>query len=104
MGRFSQRRAPMGSQGERRSCTFCVATGPSGCGSQGAQLGRRNHGVIDRRKRDRVRILMNLRARMRGGVAGILVTAALVGLVVLGSRRLTHFGAALVGYTFANLF
>jgi hypothetical protein len=32
------------------------------------------------------------------------VTAALVALVVLGSRRLAHFDAALVGYTFATLF
>lgn len=32
------------------------------------------------------------------------VTAALAGLIVLGSRRLEHFDAALVGYTFATIF
>jgi hypothetical protein len=35
---------------------------------------------------------------------GLLVTAVLAGLIVLGSRRLAHFDAALVGYTFATLF
>lgn len=35
---------------------------------------------------------------------GLLVTACLAGLIVLGSRRLKHFDAALVGYTFATLF
>src|SRR5215831_5663733 len=37
-------------------------------------------------------------------VAGSLVTATLAGLIVLGSRNLNHFDAALVGYTFATLF
>jgi hypothetical protein len=32
------------------------------------------------------------------------VTAALAALIVVGSRRLQHFDAALVGYTFATLF
>lgn len=32
------------------------------------------------------------------------VTAALAGLIVVGSRNLAHFDAALVGYTFATLF
>lgn len=35
---------------------------------------------------------------------GILVTAALATLIVFGSRNLSHFDAALVGYTFAVLF
>ncbi len=33
-----------------------------------------------------------------------LVTAVLASLIVVGSRRLSHFDAALVGYTFASLF
>ena len=41
---------------------------------------------------------------LRAGVWATLVTAALTGLIVLGSRRLAHFDAALVGYTFATLF
>ena len=35
---------------------------------------------------------------------GVLTTAILAGLIVLGSRNLNHFDAALVGYTFATLF
>jgi hypothetical protein len=35
---------------------------------------------------------------------GFLVTAALAALIVLGSRNLAHFDAALIGYTFAVLF
>lgn len=35
---------------------------------------------------------------------GLLFTALLGGLIVLGSRNLNHFDAALVGYTFATLF
>ena len=35
---------------------------------------------------------------------GVLATAILAGLIVLGSRNLNHFDAALVGYTFATLF
>ena len=38
-----------------------------------------------------------------GGWAS-LFTAALAGLIVLGSRNLSHFDAALVAYTFASLF
>src|SRR5215510_4165923 len=37
-------------------------------------------------------------------VAGLIASAVLAGLVVLGSRNLNHFDAALVGYTFATLF
>src|SRR3954471_24727639 len=35
---------------------------------------------------------------------GLLSTAIVAGLIVLGSRPLNHFDAALVGYTFATLF
>ena len=35
---------------------------------------------------------------------GILATVVLAALIVLGSRNLNHFDAALVGYTFATLF
>ena len=35
---------------------------------------------------------------------GLVVTTVLAGLIVLGSRNLAHFDAALVGYTFATLF
>src|ERR1700681_2725337 len=40
----------------------------------------------------------------RAGVWGAIVAAALGALIVLGSRNLAHFDAALVGYTFACLF
>ncbi|HNB72987.1 MAG TPA: MFS transporter [Acidobacteriota bacterium] len=35
---------------------------------------------------------------------GVIVTLLLTGMIVAGSRNLTHFDAALVGYTFAVLF
>jgi hypothetical protein len=35
---------------------------------------------------------------------GLLVTEILGALIVVGSRNLNHFAAALVGYTFATLF
>src|SRR5215470_6656799 len=35
---------------------------------------------------------------------GLALTAILAAFIVLGSRRLAHFDAALVGYTFATLF
>jgi len=35
---------------------------------------------------------------------GLLVTVALAALIVIGSRNLAHFDAALIGYTFAVLF
>jgi hypothetical protein len=35
---------------------------------------------------------------------GVLITLVLAGLIVAGSRNLSHFDAALVGYTFAVLF
>jgi hypothetical protein len=37
-------------------------------------------------------------------VSGTIATAILATLIVVGSRRLSHFDAALVGYTFATLF
>src|SRR5215831_6615976 len=40
----------------------------------------------------------------RAVITGLLFAGALAALVVLGSRRLTHFDAALVAYTFATLF
>ena len=44
------------------------------------------------------------REKIKATVWGVLATAALAGLIVLGSRNLAHFDAALVGYTFATLF
>ena len=38
------------------------------------------------------------------GLSGVVATVFLAGLILLGSRRLSHFDAALVGYTFATLF
>src|SRR4051795_13107301 len=35
---------------------------------------------------------------------GVVATALLASLIVVGSRNLRHFDAALVGYTFATLF
>ena len=37
-------------------------------------------------------------------LAGLIATVVLAILIVVGSRRLSHFDAALVGYTFATLF
>jgi hypothetical protein len=42
--------------------------------------------------------------KLRAALWGVLATAVLAGLIVLGSRNLAHFDAALVGYTFATLF
>jgi hypothetical protein len=36
--------------------------------------------------------------------SGVVASIGLAALIVVGSRRLTHFDAALVGYTFATLF
>jgi hypothetical protein len=44
------------------------------------------------------------REKVRAAAWGAAVTAALAGLIVLGSRNLADFDAALVGYTFATLF
>jgi nitrate/nitrite transporter NarK len=42
--------------------------------------------------------------RIRAGAWATLVMAALAAAIVVGSRNLQHFDAALVGYTFATLF
>jgi nitrate/nitrite transporter NarK len=42
--------------------------------------------------------------RVRAGAWATLVTVCLAALIVVGSRNLQHFDAALVGYTFATLF
>jgi MFS transporter, NNP family, nitrate/nitrite transporter len=42
--------------------------------------------------------------RVRAGAWATLVTAGLAAAIVVGSRRLQHFDAALVSYTFATLF
>ena len=44
------------------------------------------------------------RERLRASASGVAVSGALTVLIVLGSRNLDHFDAALVGYTFATLF
>jgi len=41
---------------------------------------------------------------LKAATAGLLSALALAGLILLGSRRLDHFDAALVAYTFATLF
>jgi hypothetical protein len=42
--------------------------------------------------------------KIRAAAWGLAAAAILAGLIVLGSRNLAHFDAALVGYTFATLF
>ena len=42
--------------------------------------------------------------KLKANLWAALVTAVMARLIVLGSRNLTHFDAALVGYTFATLF
>jgi nitrate/nitrite transporter NarK len=42
--------------------------------------------------------------RVRAGAWATLMTAGLAAMIVVGSRNLQHFDAALVGYTFATLF
>ena len=42
--------------------------------------------------------------RARAGAWAVAVTALLAAAIVVGSRNLSHFDAALVGYTFATLF
>jgi hypothetical protein len=41
---------------------------------------------------------------LKAGIWGFLFTLIVAGLIVVGSRNLAHFDAALVGYTFAVLF
>jgi hypothetical protein len=45
-----------------------------------------------------------MQERVRATLCGLLATALLAVLIVVGSRNLAHFDAALVGYTFATLF
>ncbi len=42
--------------------------------------------------------------KLAAGAWGVAATAVLAALIVVGSRNLNHFDAALVGYTFASLF
>jgi hypothetical protein len=42
--------------------------------------------------------------QVRATVVAVVATALLAALIVIGSRKLSHFDAALVGYTFATLF
>ncbi len=42
--------------------------------------------------------------QLKAAAWGLAVTAVLAALIVIGSRNLDHFDAALVGYTFATLF
>src|SRR5690606_18675094 len=51
----------------------------------------------------RLQVLMS-REAARATTWGLVVTVALAALIVVGSRNLEHFDAALVGYTFAVLF
>jgi len=51
----------------------------------------------------RVRVLPS-REKVNATASGLLVAGALAILIVVGSRNLDHFDAALVGYTFATLF
>lgn len=44
------------------------------------------------------------RERILALLCGTVATLVLAALIVIGSRRLSHFDAALVGYTFASLF
>lgn len=44
------------------------------------------------------------REKIKAAAWGLLAMLALGGLIVVGSRNLAHFDAALVGYTFASLF
>lgn len=44
------------------------------------------------------------RVQVKAALWGAIVTAGLAVLIVAGSRRLAHFDAALIGYTFACLF
>ena len=44
------------------------------------------------------------REQIRAGFWGTVWMLALAALVVVGSRKLAHFDAALVGYTFSVLF
>ena len=47
---------------------------------------------------------MVVREKARAAALGVVVMTALAATIIVGSRNLTHFDAALVGYTFATLF
>lgn len=47
---------------------------------------------------------MKNKESIKAGAWGLVTTSILTGLIVVGSRNLAHFDAALVGYTFAVLF
>jgi hypothetical protein len=49
-------------------------------------------------------VASGVRDKLNAAAWGLLFTAVLAGLIVVGSRNLNHFDAALVGYTFATLF
>src|SRR5262249_9723779 len=42
--------------------------------------------------------------KLKAGTWAVFLTGILAGLIVIGSRNLNHFDAALVGYTFATMF
>lgn len=44
------------------------------------------------------------RETWHAGIRGLIAMAILAGLILVGSRNLAHFDAALIGYTFATLF
>jgi hypothetical protein len=44
------------------------------------------------------------RVKVKATIIGLVVMGALAAMIVIGSRNLGHFDAALVGYTFATLF
>ena len=47
---------------------------------------------------------MVVREKVRAAAWGVAITVVLAAMIVVGSRNLTQFDAALVGYTFATLF
>src|SRR5678810_787280 len=55
-------------------------------------------------RRDIGRNMSSKPEKIRAAAWGIVTTALLALLIVIGSRNLNHFDAALVGYTFATLF
>ncbi|MBX3414790.1 MAG: hypothetical protein KF708_19045 [Pirellulales bacterium] len=58
----------------------------------------------ENRQTDRTSQQVWPREAIIAGTSGLVTTLLVAGLIVLGSRRLSHFDAALVGYTFATLF
>jgi hypothetical protein len=60
--------------------------------------------AVDRRAPLKLREIALSREKIKATTCGVVATGALAALIVLGSRNLAHFDAALVGYTFASLF